>query len=282
MRTSMTFLTAALFIATLGSTTADARSIRVDSGDWDLSGFQNANATVPIGFSLNALGVNSSTAQISTTGQINLPGATESLSLLPFQEANQGQNVQFQYGTTNAFFNAPGVDAGFRVTWQSFDAVGALLNEFQASIFSLAGGSQFAVEFNYNSVLSGGNASGVGYSASTGTNFDLLATLGLSFAQASGVGDDVGTNNCANTPSALACNNYFAGTYGPGAGVLPNIANGFFTQIDTNGGTPQGRALFLFGRNVTPVPEPGTFALLGLGALAAIAGWRRRSGIRRR
>ena len=257
---------------------ADGRALRLDSGDWDQSGFLTAGSSQSIGFNVDFLGISASTAAISTDGSITLSGGGESALINAFGDMNQsggGNTAQYQFGTTNGSFNQAGVDAGFRISWQIFDSGGALLNEYQLSLFSLSNG-QLAMEFNYNQLLFGDNSSQVGYATSLGDSLDLLDVLGLNFADASGIGDDF-TNNCAGTPDALACNNYYDGTYGPGVGVLPEIANGFFRVIDSNGGGVQGRALFVFG--AAQIPEPGTIALLLAGFGLLLVSRRRRAAL---
>ncbi|MEL7448673.1 MAG: PEP-CTERM sorting domain-containing protein [Pseudomonadota bacterium] len=257
---------------------ADARAVRVDSGDWDSSGFLTAGSSQSIGFNIDFLGISTSTAMISENGGISLSGGGESASINAFGDLNQsggGNTAQYQFATTNGNFNQAGVDAGFRISWQVLDSGGALLNEYQLSLFSMSNG-QLALEFNYNQLLFGDDSSQVGYSTSLGDSLDLLDVLGLNFADASGIGDDF-TNNCAGTPDALACNNYYDGTYGPGLGVLPEIANGFFRLIDSNGDPVQGRALFLFG--AAQIPEPGTIALLLTGFALLLLSRRRRAAL---
>ncbi len=256
-------------VALAAMDTADARAVRVDSGDWDNSGFLTIGSTQSLGFSADFLGITTSQAQINENGSITLSGGGQSAQLNAFADSNQSggtHTAQYQFGVTNGNFNAAGVDSGFRVSWQVFDGQGALLNEYQLSLFSLSSG-QLAMEFNYNQLLFGDNNSGVGYSTSLGDSLDLLSVLGLDFSQYSGIGDDGFSNGCGTTPDALACNNYYDGQYAADLSVLPDIANGFFQLIDSNGDDVQGRALFVFG--AAQVPEPGTIALLlfGLGIL---------------
>lgn len=267
-------LCAALLISAIANT-AEARAVRVDSGNWDNSLFTSTGSTQSIGFNVDFLGISASQAQISENGSIVLSNGTDTAQLNVFSDPGQslgGNTAQYQFGVTNGNFNNAGVDAGFRVSWQIMDAQGTLLNEYQLSLFSLSSG-QLALEFNYNQLLFGDNSSQVGYSTSLGDSLDLLNVLGLDFNAYSGIGDDGFSNNCGAASEALACNNYFDGNYGPDLSVMPDIANGFFQLIDSNGDDVQGRALFVFG--ATQVPEPGTIALMlfGLGLLRMRCRW---------
>lgn len=249
---------------------ASARSIRVDSGDWDSTGFISGSANANFGFNIDFQGVSTSSAIISDTGRVDLSGGGETAALLPFFEPGQAGSTSFQYATTNANFNQAGIDAGFRVTWQSFDVLGALANEFQMSLFDFSDGT-LALEFNYNMLTFGDDASAVGFTSSAGDSFDLLAALGLTFTDYMGIGNDEFTTNCAQGTSALACNNYFgnSGAFGPDASILPGVLGGYFRQIDTNGGTAQGRYVWLFGATAN-VAEPTSIWLLTVGAVLLV------------
>ncbi len=247
--------------------TVDARSIRVDSGDWDLSGFISTTSTQSLGFDFDFFGFNATSAAISPSGSLTLSNGSETANVFGFFDPSQttgGNLVSYQFGATSSSFNVAGVDSGFRVTYTVSDAAGALLNEFQVSLFDLADGTA-ALEFNYNQLLFGSDSSQIGYNSSLGDVFDLPGTLGLSFAEYAGVGDDEFSSNCGATPNALACNNYFAGAFGPSVSVLPDIANGYFREIDSNGGFAQGR--YLFVSEAAQVPEPSSLALLAIGLL---------------
>ena len=250
--------------------TADARSIRVDSGDWDVCTDTNTCGLtdVALGFNFDFFGFNATNATISDSGGLTLSDGAESANVFGFFDPSQtagGNSVSYEYATTNDDFTTAGVESGFRVTYNTRDAAGALLNQFQISLFELTGGTT-ALEFNYNQLLFGSDSSQVGYSSSLGELLDLLGVLDLDFSEYSGIGndpDDPNIDNCSATPSALACNNYYAGVFEPGADILPGIANGFFQVIDTNGGAAQGRYVFVS----ESVPEPSPLALLGLGLL---------------
>ncbi|MGI9202649.1 MAG: PEP-CTERM sorting domain-containing protein [Woeseiaceae bacterium] len=251
---------------------AQARSIRVDSGEWIISNSFFGDSTQSIGFAFEFFGISSTQVDIFTNGSLQLSDGGEVATLWPFFDLGQsagGNTASYSFGVTNpALFNQPGIDAGFRVSWQTSDATGALLNSYQAALWDLAG-DLFAFEFNYNAITFGSDASDIGYSTSTGDSFDLPDALGLTFAEYSGIGADE-FNACSNPTDALACNNFYfnTGQYGPGIAVLPDIANEYFQRIDTNDdgpvGTVQGRYFFK-GEAVTQVPEPSSLALLGIG-----------------
>lgn len=271
------FGTLALFLLPME---AAARSVRLDSGDWLLSGFVTGSSTESLGFDFEMLGVTANAAQIDANGSVTLSGGTGSATLMPFFDATQGgagNTAQYQFGVTNpALFNTPGVEAGFRVSWTVFDVAGALVNEYQLSLFELTGGL-FALEFNYNAILAGSDASQIGFNTSFGDAFDLTSVLGLAFADLAGVGDDDFASNCLNTPNALACNNFYGNTlaFGPDALLLPDFAGGFFRNIDSNGGDVQGRYLWVFGADAQ-VSAPGPLLLVLIGAAALFVARRAR------
>ena len=83
-------------------------------------------------------------------------------------------------------------------------------------------------------------------------------------------------DECPNTADALACNNFYAGAFGPDNSILPGIANGYFQSLSGTDATPaQGRYLFLVG-DVVNVAAPATWAL-GVIALLAMGASRRKT-----
>lgn len=182
---------------------------------------------------------------------------------------------------TSAAFSAAGIDAGFRATRSAFDASGLLSNQFQVALFDLSG-DLFAVEFNYNILSMGDAGTQVGYSTSLGTDFDLLSQIGVPMLDALGAGDSDPTfpDLCPGIPGALACNNYFNGSFGPSDLILPDLANGYFRVLSGSDSTPaQGRYLFLFGDTVG-VAEPPAWALIVATIVALGFSGRRRDGVK--
>lgn len=262
----------ALFILVTTAVTepVEARSIRVDGGGWQAEGTFSGDETLAIGFDFGFFGFSTSEATISPDGLVGLAGGGGSAELFPFFEPDQllpGNTAQYTVETTDGDFLAAGIDAGFRVTWQITDAAGALLNAFQMTMFSLSNG-QFVLEFNFDQILFGDDNSEIGFDSTLGGEFDLIAELGLSFADYSGVGDLIpgDPSPCPGTPDALACNNYFDGVFDPSANILPGFADGYFQTVSqTNLDPAQGR--YLFVSEAVDVPEPSTLMLLALGLL---------------
>lgn len=256
---------------------SDARGIRVDGGSWDEVGiFDTDQNDVDIGFEFSFGGASGSTVDILTDGGIQIGSG----AFFPFLDATQ-TNVQFVVDLTNDFFDAAGIDRGFRVTWSVFSDAGALLNEYQIALWDLASGA-FAFEFNYDGITFGSEDAQIGFEDGAGLSFDLLAGIPLNFDDYFGIGDAT-TNfplNSSDCPSdvVLACNNFFWNEmdFGTSPEILPDIANGFFRFVDVNDdeGASQGRYLFI-GEVQESVPEPTTLPLLGLG-LIALAALRRR------
>lgn len=280
----------ALTLATLFvAQSAGAAAIRLDSGDWDLifsgNSTTTSNVVFSIAFPMTFEGVTGTDVNVNSAGSLRLFDATSAdfADLEPFNEADQvlgGNTTSFMLEETNAAFSVAGVDAGFRATWTAFDAAGALINQFQVSLFDLAGG-MYAVEFNYELLTFGDDDTDIGYSStSTGTRFDLLAEIGVPIADALGIGDFDPSfpDLCPGTPDALACNNFFDGAFGPSELILPDIAGGYFRSVSGADSTPvQGRYLFIVGDRVD-VSEPPMLALLGVTVLAFAAARRRRRG----
>lgn len=273
-------------VAVFVCNTAGAAAIRLDSGDWDLIFSGDSATTSGVGFTMNfeasALGVTGNNVNVGSAGTLRLFDATSAnfVDFNPFFDSAQissGNTTSFSLEETNAAFSAPGIDAGFRATWSAFDAAGALLNQFQVGLFDLAGG-QTAIEFNYDILALGSVASTIGYSSTLGAAFDLLTEIGVPIGDALGTGDFDPTfpDLCPSTPDALACNNYYAGGFGPSDLILPDLAGGYFRGLSGADPTPaQGRYLFLFS-DVVDVAEPPVLALLGAAALAFGLSHRRR------
>lgn len=268
---------------------ANALAVRLDAGDWDTVFVGNSTTTSNVGFTLNfqvsAGGITGDQVNVNSAGSLRLfDGASANyIDLNPYFDAAQtssGNTTQFFLEETNAAFSAPGIDAGFRATWSAQDVGGALLNQFQVGLFGLSNG-QTALEFNYDILSVGSAATDLGYVSSLGATFDLLSALGLIIGDAFGEGDLDPTfpDLCLATLSALACNNYYNGSFGPSDLLLPDIAGGFFRNFSGADPTPvQGRYLFLFGDGVG-VSEPSGLGLIGAGALLLGIARRRRRNI---
>ncbi len=256
---------------------AGALGIRLDSGDWDTVFNGDSSTTSSVGFTMafdmSFLGITGDGVNVGSAGTLRLFDSTsaETADFNPFFDVDQvgdGRTTSFVLEETNAAFSATGVDAGFRVTWSAFDAAGALLNQFQVALFALSSG-QFALEFNYDLLSFGDDGTDIGYSTSLGSSFDLLSEIGVPIGDALGTGDFDPTfpDLCPNTPDALACNNFYAGNFGPSDLILPDIAGGYFRSLSGSDSTPvQGRYLFLSG-DVVDVAEPSALALIGAAAL---------------
>ena len=108
MKTQHIVASLALVASASIAVSSHARSIRVDSGDWDLSAFTTTSSTQALGFNFDALGVSTGSAGIDVNGGITLAGG-ETLNLNPVLDPGQGQGgntIQYQFGTTNANFSA--------------------------------------------------------------------------------------------------------------------------------------------------------------------------------
>ncbi len=269
------------------SQAAGAVGVRLDSGDWDTlfngNSSTTANFSTNLNFDASALGITGGSVNVNSAGSLRLldNSTAEFADFNPFADLAQigdGRTTAFSVEETNAAFSATGIDAGFRATWSAFDDLGALTNEFQVSLFALSNG-QTAIEFNYNQLLAGTAGTQIGYSSSLGTSLDLLSELSVPLGDALGLGDFDPTfpDECPGTPSALACNNYYDGVFGPAASVLPGFAGGYFQSLSGTDATPvQGRYLWLFG-DAVDVAEPSMPALLAIGLLGLVIGRRKRA-----
>ena len=176
--------TFALALALTGA--AHAKSIRLDAGgDWDLVFSGNSSTTssvgTGIGFDVDFFGVTGNFATVDSEGRLTISGGSGLANLDPLFDPDQtagGNNVQYSIETTNGFFTQAGIEDGYRATWSMFDAAGALRNQYQVAMFALTGG-QFVVEFNYDAITFGDDATGIGFSTSLGGSFDLPGSLGL-------------------------------------------------------------------------------------------------------
>jgi len=283
MHRKSTVLAVVILVTSMVTGPVHARSIRVDAGDWDtlFTGDSNSTSSVSlgIGFDMSIFGVTGDTATMNSDGSVVLSGGAETARFDAFFDVAQtlgGNIVDLTIEQTNALFSAPGVEEALRFTWTVLDSAGALQNVFQLAMLELSSG-QFALEFNYDQITFGDDASRVGYSTSLGENFDLLAAVAIPFDDYIGVGDDFPDDPqfCPQTPDALACNNYFEGAFGPDNFILPDIANGYFRDLSGTDNTPaQGRYLWL-SDDVANVPEPSSLVLLALGLLTLAAVKRR-------
>lgn len=237
---------------------AGALGIRLDSGDWDTVFTGNSSTVGNVGFTMDFemsfAGISGNAVSVDSAGSLRLfdTGTTEFAEFNPFFDLDQtsdGRTTSFTLEETNAAFSVTGIDAGFRATWSVFDAGGALLNQFQVALFALSGG-QFALEFNYDLLTFGDDGTDIGYSTTLSTSFDLLSETGVPIVDALGAGDFDPTfpDLCPSTPDALACNNFYAGNFGPSDLILPDAAGGYFRSLSGSDSTPvQGRYLFLTG-----------------------------------
>lgn len=267
-------LSTTLFVAT-----ANARSVRLDGGD---GRWLEDNGTTDLGFVFNALGVTTNSFSLTSTGSLALSDGGTVVNIYPFFDAGISEPVLIEKTNFDpnlgVVFNEPNIDAGIRITWGEFGDG----NYFQLGLWSLEGGTQYGIEFNYDSIEEGDDSSRVGYETSDGIIVDLLNILGLSFADIMGEGDDLPLPQgvdpvCNGTPNALACNNYYDGVYDASNLILPMFNTDYFQSVDTNGDPVQGRVFFLFGANVgVDVAEPSTISLLSAAMLALLLVGRRR------
>jgi hypothetical protein len=265
-------LAVALVAGLILSGSADARSVRVDSGGWTEG---STDSVGQLGFDFNFFGVTTSTVQISQFGFVSFGGAT----IAPF-ENSVGQDFFWQ-NTADAPPPDPldppalpdGILNGFRVCWGCFSEG----TEFQMGLYDLGGG-QYAMEFNYAG-LDPLDGSSIGYDNGLGLAFDMLDALGLEFPDWAGISETLDGGLCPfgqpvdpNT-KAIACNNF---DFSTGTPTLHPGYNGFFEEDPSFGDPVLGRYFFLIGEQAD-VPEPGTGLLLMTG-LAALRLARRRRG----
>ncbi len=258
---------AVLFLAaSLLSVPAEARSIRVDSGDeWSA---QSNDATGQIGFELDFFGVQTSTVEISRDGQVSFGGATIS----PFLVDGLDSDFFWQNTTESPLPGFPDIQAGFRVCWGCFSD-GA---EFQLALFDLGGG-QYAMEFNYAGLPPAENAF-IGYDNGQDVNFDMLAALGLDFPDWAGFESALCPEGDPEGPTdALACNNY---DFSTDSATLQQGYGGYFAQDPSFGDPVLGRYFFLLNESAD-VPEPDSALLLiaGLAMIRLVRRKRRRTSL---
>lgn len=264
-------LAMALVAGLMLSGSADARSVRVDSGGWTDG---STNSVGQLGFDFNFFGVSTSTVEISQFGFVSFGGAM----IAPFKNSD-GQDFFWQ-NTADAPPPDPlddpalpdGILNGFRVCWGCFSGG----TEFQMGLYDLGGG-QYAMEFNYAG-LAPLDGSSIGYDNGQGVAFDMLAALGLDFPDWAGISElfpDGGL--CPGgvpvdpDTKAVACNNY---DFSTGTPTLHPGYGGFFEEDPSFGEPVVGRYFFLFGEQAD-VPEPGTTLLLMTGLAALRLGKRR-------
>ena len=259
------FLVALLAVGFLGqATTADARAIRVDSGDaWgDPVSSSVISGPISLGFDFNLYGTTISELVINPNGSVSSGDAV----IAPFLDADNA-TASYNYSRTVASLG-PGVLNAFRIEWgDPFSSTEISGNVFQLALFELESG-QFAMEFNYGKIYDGSDASQIFFDNGAGVAVDLLAILGLDFAGYSSIAgnytDPFDPAACLAPRSILSCNNYnhLTGAFGPDAlAVLPP---GYFQLNPSTLEPVQGRYLFVVGESVASVPEPGTLGLLAI------------------
>lgn len=277
MRTqAVKFLATLLVVGFLGQvTTADARAIRIDSGDaWDDPVSSSViSGPISLGFDFNLYGTTISELVINPNGSVSAGDAV----IAPFLDADNATS-SYSYSRTVAPLGS-GILNAFRIEWGNpFSGTEPPGNVFQLALFELESG-QFAMEFNYGKIYDGSDASQIFFDNGAGVAVDLLAILGLDFASYSSIADNFADPfdpiACITPGSILSCNNYnhLTGAFGPDAlAVLPP---GYFQLNPSTGEAVQGRYLFVVGEPAASVPEPGTLGLLAI-ALGGAGMLRRR------
>lgn len=281
------FFAAALLAAAFlcQATTAEARAIRIDSGDqWCVELVDGdcvvasvsssvISGPISLGFDFNLYGATISELVINPNGSVSAGDAV----IAPFLDADNA-TPSYSYSRTVAPLGS-GILNAFRIEWGNpFSGTEPPGNVFQLALFELESG-QFAMEFNYGKIYDGSDASQIFFDNGAGVAVDLLAILGLDFAAYGSVADNYADPfdpvACTTPGSILSCNNYnhLTGVFGPDAlAVLPP---GYFQFNPSTGEPVQGRYLFVVGEPAASVPEPGTLGLLAI-ALGGAALVRRR------
>ncbi|TWT76758.1 PEP-CTERM motif protein [Planctomycetes bacterium CA13] len=180
--------------------------------------------------------------------------------------------------------SAPVPDVGLNtpVTF-SFDLYAASAAAFPTYLRAVASGDTGNLDYTdigTGTFSSGGTSVGTDWNFGTAAHFDIVATL-----TAVGDGADGTTTSAAGvidvfvdgTQTVFAQAMSFPG--GGGAGAGSTVIDGFalWANADATAATTTNRVLIdNVVVSVTAVPEPSTFALLGLGSLGLVASRRRR------
>ncbi len=267
-----------LVIATLISSVAEARPIRFDFGDWTEDPVEVADGdTLALGFPVSLFGAGAPTITFDAAGNISVGGAM-------IQGYASGSPLDMRYQATTAGFSVPGVLQGFRVCWGCGPSgnndfidqddpppvpIPADQSVFEIGLFDLGGGIT-AIELNFNALAAGATDPFIGFTDGAGTTTDLLTMFGG--LQAVGSSDD-----CAATPTALACNSFVDAALG-----APALS--YF--LDFDGSAVDGRYVFVIGGSEEPpptVPEPNPMVLMLLGLMSlSLMRMRRRTIVAKR